>query len=102
MFQVLHQLLGGVAAVGREVDQVVEEIGSGRDRAHGEEAEHAGDPRLRLVVGVPHEHGHEQQDVLGPLMDPEGLAPVLEPDGGVREARLDRPVQVPAQHALAV
>jgi hypothetical protein len=82
--------LGGVGAVVRQVHQVVQEIDAGGAQAEGDEAEQ-GVPRGAEAGLMGGEHGRQEQQVLGPLMDPQGFGdqPGAGPGGerGAEDAR---------------
>ena len=92
-----------MASIGADVDQVVQEIGCGCRRRKGEEPDQDEDQRCR-VERVRGERRHEQQRVLGILMDAQRLHPgarrrPLPGDCLVRHAEL---ANAPAQTAARI
>jgi len=66
--------LAGVLAVGFEVQEVVDHVGSGGAEPKGEEGNKgAGDETGSAVMGE--QEGQEEEDVLGPLVKTKGLSP---------------------------
>ena len=67
----------GVLAVGVEVEEVVDDVGCGGAEAEADEGNDGGGDEA-AVVGVGEEEGKKDEDVLGPLMDSDGLWPSFE------------------------
>jgi hypothetical protein len=93
--------LAGVAAIRRQVQQVVEQIDAGGAQAEGQEAQQRL-PQQQGVQGlVGHRQGDEQQQVLQPLMQAQGLEILPQGGGRVLKAAFDagqppRPLRHPA------
>ena len=69
--------LAGMLAVGVEVEEVVDDVGCGGAEAKADEG-NDGSGGEAAVVGVGEEEGKKDEDVLGPLMDSDGLRPGFE------------------------
>ena len=69
--------LAGMLAVGVEVEEVVDDVGCGGAEAEAYEG-NDGSGCESAVVGVGEEEGKKDEDVLGPLMDSDGLWPGFE------------------------
>lgn len=72
------EALGVVAAVGLDVEEVVDDIGGGGAEAEGEERQDNSDCRAEGVGGFPavgEEEGQEDEGIFGPLVQPDGLEP---------------------------
>ncbi len=77
-----------VAAVGFDVEEVVDDVGGGGAEAEGQEGDDGAEERAQgsgAVPGVGEQQGQEDEGVFGPLVEADGFEPGGEAEAAGRE-----------------